>query len=102
MDLFGLSDAQNVPVAVVHYTAPTLILLYFIFASSVPATATSSSATGAAGGTGAGSANAARTRRQQEPSQVMKWIFVFAVLTFVSSTFEMKLIRRLRTELLSL
>ena len=26
MELFGLLDAQNVPVAVGHYTAPTLIL----------------------------------------------------------------------------
>lgn len=81
MDLFGLLDAQNVPVAVVHYTAPTLILLYFILASSVPASPASNYEGGAE------SPNVARSaRRQQEPSQVMKWVFALAVLTFVSSS----------------
>lgn len=69
MDLFGLLDAQNVPVAVVHYTAPTLILLWFVLASSVPAD-------------GAATAGPARGMRS-ENSQVMKWVFVFAVMSFV-------------------
>ena len=82
MELFGLLDAQNVPVAVVHYTAPTLILLYFIFASAVPAAAAAAN-NNTEGGE---SANVARSaRRGQEPSQAMKWVFVLAVLTFVSS-----------------
>ena len=80
MELFGLLDAQNVPVAVVHYTAPTLILLYFIFASAVPAAAANNHVGGGE------SRNVARSpRRRQEPSQTMKWVFVLAVLTFVSS-----------------
>jgi hypothetical protein len=79
MELFGLLDAQNVPVAVLHYTAPTLILLYFIFASSVPAAA--APAVGEAGEL----ANVeTRARTRQEPSQTMKWIFALAVLSFVS------------------
>jgi hypothetical protein len=69
MDLFGLLDAQNVSIAVVHYTAPTLILLWFVLASSVPAD-------------GASRAGPARGRRS-ENSQVMKWVFVFAVMSFV-------------------
>lgn len=69
MDLFGLLDAQNVPVAVAHYTAPTLILLWFVFASSVPAD-------------GAATAGTARGRTS-ENSQVMKWVFMLAVMSFV-------------------
>lgn len=76
MDLFGLLDAPNVSVAVVHYMAPTLILLYFVFASSVPA---------ADGGAREGASGGRRQSAVTEPSQVMKWVFVLAVLSFVSS-----------------
>ena len=82
MELFGLLDAQNVPVAVGHYTAPTLILLYFIFASSVPAAA--AAAAPAVGEAGERANVETRARTRQEPSQTMKWVFALAVLSFVS------------------
>src|SRR5271163_4156826 len=86
MHLLGLVDADNVPIAVIHYAAPATILLYFVSASSVPNSSNSSPnpAVGNGDVAAASSSTATVTRtRQSEPSALLKWLFVFAILTFV-------------------
>jgi hypothetical protein len=75
MDIFGLLDAENVPVAVLHYAGPAIILLYFIFASSVPA-ADARSEIGQ-------DTSPIVPRRQTEPSSLLKWVWVLTLLTLV-------------------
>jgi hypothetical protein len=85
MNLFGLLDAKNVPVAVLHYSAPAVILLYFVFTSSIPAghvNAVAENASASASASGSASTPAIRTR-QLAPSNLLKWVFVLAILTFV-------------------
>jgi hypothetical protein len=67
MEGSGLVDAENVSVAVVHYLAPTGILLYFIFASAIPFNR---------------AARAGQSPRAS-PSNLLKWIFALTILTFV-------------------
>lgn len=92
MDVLGLVDSENVPIAVIHYAAPAAVLLYFVSASSVPtddndgSSSTGNSNPAVANGDVApvspSNATAAR-RRESEQSALLKWIFVLAVLTFV-------------------
>jgi hypothetical protein len=87
MNYFGLVDTENIPVTVLHYSAPTVILFYFIGISSVshgptalevPVETTSSASP--SGGT---STTPFVRRIQPPPSSLLKWVFVFSVLTFV-------------------
>jgi hypothetical protein len=64
MAILGLVDAQNVPIAVLHYVAPAVVLLWFIFASAVPV-------------------EERGQRPRGEPSNLVKWIFALTILTFV-------------------
>jgi hypothetical protein len=86
MHLLGLVNADNVPIAVIHYAAPATILLYFVSASSVPHSSNSSPnpAVGNGDVAAASSSTAIAPRtRQSEPSALLKWLFVLAILTFV-------------------
>ena len=67
MDILGIIDADNVPIAVMHYLAPVGILLYFIFVSSLPRETPSVES----------------SRRQPPQSGLLKWIFVLTISTFV-------------------
>ena len=91
MDLLGLIDADNVPIAVIHYTAPATVLLYFVSASSVPSSNDSNPnpalGNGDVAATMSSTATATR-RRQSEPSTLLKWLFVLAILTFVLCQIE--------------
>ena len=75
MDIFGSLDAENVPVAVLHYSAPAIVLLYFIFASSIP--------DAVAGPENGQEASPLVRRPQTEPSDLLKWVWVLTILTFV-------------------
>jgi len=75
--LFGLLDAENVPTAVIHYVAPAAILLYFIFASAIPAGQSASEPS-----TGPSTAASPRIRRLPQ-SGILKWLFLFVILTIV-------------------
>jgi hypothetical protein len=75
MDIFGLLDAENVSVAVLHYSAPAIVLLYFIFASSVP--------DAVAGRESEQETSPLVRRPQTEPSNLLKWVWVLTILTFV-------------------
>jgi len=93
MDLFGLADAENVPVEIVHYAAPALVIVYFICASSVPSHWWNSadspndgnSATADAAEPGDSSSTTTGIQRTQprSSSNLLKWLFILAVLTFV-------------------
>jgi len=95
MDLLGLADAENVPVEIVHSAAPVLVIVYFICASSVPAhwgnaagspdDGNSATADGAEPGDSSSTATTAVIRRVQprSSSNLLKWLFILAVLTFV-------------------
>lgn len=81
MHPFGLDDTRNVSVAALHYAAPALILLYFIFASS-----TTHSVTTVAQSPNSASASESHPLvrpPQYQHSSLLKWVFVLAVLTFV-------------------
>lgn len=80
--LFGLLDAENVSVAVIHYVAPAAVLLYFIFTSVVP-----TSQPGSESSTGPSGAPSSRTR-QLPQSGILKWLFLFVILTFVCTCCE--------------
>jgi len=94
MDLFGLVDAQNVPVEVVHYVSPALVIVYFICASSVPShsgnsadpsdDATASGAEPEDSLTTTATTTGIRRVQPRSSSNLLKWLFVLAVLTFVS------------------
>lgn len=89
MNLLGLVDAENIPVAVLHYSTPAVILLYFIGASSVT-TSTSVVVTnpGLVETNGSISTSTSLPVRRSQPSHssIIKWLFVLAVLTFVRWT----------------
>ena len=86
MNLLGLVDAENVPVAVLHYSIPAVILLYFIGTSSVPSTppapVTNHISDGASGSTSTSSPPPV-LRSQPSHSNILKWLFVLAIFTFV-------------------
>jgi hypothetical protein len=96
MNLFGLVDAENIPVAFLHYSIPAVILLYFIAASSVP-TATQVAVTNTvleeANGSISTSTPSPVRRSQPSHSNIVKWLFVLAVLTFVRLTLGKNLSR---------
>lgn len=98
MNLLGLVDAENVPVAVLHYSTPAVILLYFIGASSVT-TSTSVVVTnhGLEETNGSISASTPLPVRRSQPSHssIIKWLLLLAVLTFVHSTLGNDLYRLL-------
>jgi hypothetical protein len=81
MDIFGLLDAENIPVSALHYSAPAIILLYFIFASSVPA-AHARSEIGQ-------DTSPIVQRRETEPSSLLKWVWVLTLLTFVCALWRL-------------
>ena len=84
MDALGLVNAGNLPVAVVHYTAPALVLLYFVSASSVPSeTAVSDAVLAATAASGSGPVSALRRRIRPQRSNLVKLLFLLALLTFV-------------------
>jgi len=95
LNLLGLVDAENVPVVVLHYSVPAVILLYFVFTSSIPRTPSAipvvspgiqvSNSTLPPNGT---PTTPAVRRTQYRQSGLLKWLFVLAILTFVSITVQ--------------
>jgi hypothetical protein len=79
---FGLDDTGNVSVAALHYTAPALVLLYFIFASSAATNTVTPAAESSNSASGSESLPLVRAQQYQH-SSLLKWVFVLAVLTFV-------------------
>jgi len=91
--ILGLLDAENVPVAIVHYTGPAIVILWFLFSSSFHAGAgagteptSESSANGSATVSGS-STSVVRPPPRQQSLPATKLLFVIAVLTFVTCSF---------------
>jgi hypothetical protein len=90
ISLFGLVDAENVPVEVVHYIAAALVIIYFIGASSVPAETSSHASAEVEPLNGAAPASSTATSsmvvRRGPPrssSGLLKWLYILAASTFV-------------------
>ena len=85
MNLLGLVHAENAPAAVLHYCIPAVILLYFISTSSVPATAPTPVTNHILDGANGSTSTSLPPVRRSEPSRsnILKWLFVLAVFTFV-------------------
>jgi hypothetical protein len=89
LNLLGLVDAKNAHVAVLHYTVPAVILLYFVVTSSIPRTPpsvpiiSSPNAASTSHTNGTSTMPAIRTTQSLQ-SSLLKWLFVLAILTFVS------------------
>jgi hypothetical protein len=88
--ILGIVDTENVPVAVLHYTAPAIVILWFLFSSSFQAASSVLESVNGPSSTGS-STPVARAPRQQ-PLAASKWLLVFAVLTFVCLPLEIRLI----------
>lgn len=83
-NILGLLNAENVPIAVVHYSAPAIVILFFLFSSSFQSIATTSEAS--SNGTittGTSASTSAHQQQLSRPSTLTRWLFVLAVLTFV-------------------
>jgi hypothetical protein len=88
ISLFGLVDAENVPVEVVHYIAPALVIIYFIGASSVPAETSSHASAGLPEveplmSSTATSSTVVRRGPPRSSSGLLKWLYILAASTFV-------------------
>ena len=89
MNLLGLVGTENVPVALLHYSIPAVILLYFIGTSSVSTSTpvvVANPALVEANGSISTSTTPPLRGSQASRSSILNWLFVLAVLTFVRAT----------------